>query len=389
MVQRPTLEADHHQRRGAGRVRRGRLRCLCRQLHAGRARPRCGQHRPGGDRLALTLRAPVLRPSRRPQSGLRHFVRLRRPGASGEQLSHQPRRLAVGSEVFVMKTLLVHSYQSDGGIQLQDVPLPEPRDGEVRVRVHACGVSFVDLLLARGNYQVKPPLPFVPGSEFSGVVDALGSSAAPGLKVGDRVCGTRMGAWSEYVCLPRPLAYALLPQADFTEGSVLMASFFTALYALRERGALREAARAAGADDTVDSSSADWKDHVKALAPKGVDVVYDPVGGDATDAGFRTLGWNGRLLMIGFAGGQIGQLKTNLSIVKGAALVGVDARQFGEREPERADRVRRDVIELYAQKRIRPLVSHVLPVERFDEAAAKMDDRATFGRVVITFGAVA
>ncbi|OGA58384.1 MAG: hypothetical protein A2710_23340 [Burkholderiales bacterium RIFCSPHIGHO2_01_FULL_64_960] len=327
-----------------------------------------------------------------------------------------------------MKTLLVHSYQSDGGIQLQDVPLPEPRDGEVRVRVHACGVSFVDLLLARGNYQVKPPLPFVPGSEFSGVVDALGSSAAPGLKVGDRVCGTRMGAWSEYVCLPRPLAYALLPQADFTEGSVLMASFFTALYALRERGALREgetllvlgasggvghaavqlgkvlgarviaaasteakreAARAAGADDTVDSSSADWKDHVKALAPKGVDVVYDPVGGDATDAGFRTLGWNGRLLMIGFAGGQIGQLKTNLSIVKGAALVGVDARQFGEREPERADRVRRDVIELYAQKRIRPLVSHVLPVERFDEAAAKMDDRATFGRVVITFGAVA
>src|SRR3989344_4911199 len=306
MVQRPTLEADHHQRRGAGRVRRGRLRCLCRQLHAGRARPRCGQHRPGGDRLALTLRAPVLRPSRRPQSGLRHFVRLRRPGASGEQLSHQPRRLAVGSEVFVMKTLLVHSYQSDGGIQLQDVPLPEPRDGEVRVRVHACGVSFVDLLLARGNYQVKPP------------------------------------------------------QADFTEGSVLMASFFTALYALRERGALREgetllvlgasggvghaavqlgkvlgarviaaasteakreAARAAGADDTVDSSSADWKDHVKALAPKGVDVVYDPVGGDATDAGFRTLGWNGRLLMIGFARGQIGQLKTNLSIVKGAALV--------------------------------------------------------------------
>src|SRR3989344_824431 len=205
MVQRPTLEADHHQRRGAGRVRRGRLRCLCRQLHAGRARPRCGQHRPGGDRLALTLRAPVLRPSRRPQSGLRHFVRLRRPGASGEQLSHQPRRLAVGSEVFVMKTLLVHSYQSDGGIQLQDAPLP-----------------------------------FGPGSEFSGVVDALGSSAAPGLKVGDRVCGTRMGAWSEYVCLPRPLAYALLPQADFTEGSVLMASFFTALYALRERGALRE-----------------------------------------------------------------------------------------------------------------------------------------------------
>src|SRR3989344_5451773 len=186
-----------------------------------------------------------------------------------------------------------------------------------------------------------------------------------GLQRGARVCGTRMGAWSEYVCLPRPLAYALLPQADFTEGSVLMASFFTALYALRERGALREgetllvlgasggvghaavqlgkvlgprviaaasteakreAARAAGADDTVDSSSADWKDHVKALAPKGVDVVYDPVGGDATDAGFRTLGWNGRLLMIGFAGGQIGQLKTNLSIAKGAALVGVDAR---------------------------------------------------------------
>ncbi|MEO8298625.1 MAG: NADPH:quinone oxidoreductase family protein [Burkholderiales bacterium] len=323
-----------------------------------------------------------------------------------------------------MKTLLVRGYGPEDKILLEDTPAPAPRAGEVQVRVHAAGVSFVDLLVARGGYQVRPPVPFVPGSEFSGVVHALGEGTDGTLKVGDRVCGTRQGAWAEYISLPQAMVLPLPAEADFVASSVLLASYFTALYALRERGQLRagetllvlgasggvghaavqigkvlgarvfaaastaaarEAARAAGADETVDSASPDWKDQVKALAPKGVDVVYDPVGGDATDAGFRTLGWNGRLLMIGFAGGQIGQLKTNLSIVKGASLVGVDARQFGEREGAHAAQVRRDVVALYEQGRIKPMVGHVFPVERFSEAEAKMGDRALFGRVVLTF----
>ncbi len=323
-----------------------------------------------------------------------------------------------------MKTLLVRGYGADDKIRLEDTSIPEVAAGQVRIKVRACGVSFVDLLLARGGYQIKPPTPFVPGSEFSGVVDALGDGADGRLAPGDRVCGTRMGAWSEYICLPQELVYPLPPQADFVEASVLLAPYLTSLYALRSRGNLlpgetllvlgatgsvghaavqigkilgarviaaasteakRAAAMSAGADAVVDTTG-DWKAAVKALAgPGGIDVVYDPIGGDATDTAFRTLAWGGRHLMVGFAGGEIGALKSNLSIVKGASLVGVDARQAGERTPALMNELRTEVLALYQQGRIRPLVSYVLPVERFDEAAAKMNDRTGFGRVVFTF----
>jgi NADPH2:quinone reductase len=323
-----------------------------------------------------------------------------------------------------MKTLLVRGYGPEDRILLEEAPLPHPAAGQVRIKVHACGISFVDLLLARGGYQVRPPTPFVPGSEFSGVVDAMGEGTDGRLTPGDRVCGTRMGAWSEYICVPQALAFALPPQADLIEASVLLAPYLTSIYALRSRALLspgetllvlgatgsvghaavqlgkilgarviaaastdakRAAAMSAGADAVVDTTG-DWKAAVKALAgPGGVDVVYDPVGGGATDTAFRTLAWGGRHLMVGFAGGEIGALKSNLSIVKGASLVGVDARQAGERTPALMHERRTEVLALYAQGRIRPLVSHVLPVERFDEAAARMNDRAGFGRVVFTF----
>jgi NADPH2:quinone reductase len=218
--------------------------------------------------------------------------------------------------------------------------------------------------------------------------------------------------------------HSLPPDASFTETAALMASYGSALYALRERGRLRPsetllvlgatggvgyaavqlgkllgarviaaassevkraAAREAGADETVDSARDKWKVAVKTLAPGGVDVVLDTVGGDATDAAFRTLGWGGRHLMVGFAGGQIGMLKSNLALVKGASLVGVDFRQANQRDSELANEVKRDVVKLYKECRIRPLVSHVLPVECFAEAVAKVNDRAGFGRVVVTF----
>ena len=327
-----------------------------------------------------------------------------------------------------MKALRVHGYGPADRIVLDEVPVPEPRAGEVRVRVHACGISFVDLLVARGGYQVKPTPPFVPGSEFSGIVDAIGPDTATDLKPGDRVCGTRQGAWAESICVPATSAFALAGDAPLVEAAVLLAPYGTALYALRERGHLRagetllvlgatgsvghaavqigkqlgarviaaastapkrDAARAAGADEVVDSSG-DWKDAVKALAaPGGVDVVFDTVGGDATDTAFRTLGWGGRHLMVGFAGGTIHALKSNLALVKGAALIGVDFRQSGERDGSLAHDVKRDAVAMYRAGRIRPLVAHVLPLARFEEAAARVGDRAGFGRAVFTFDALA
>lgn len=325
-----------------------------------------------------------------------------------------------------MKTLQVHGYGPEDKILLEEAAIPEPSAGQVRIRVHACGISFVDLLLARGGYQVRPQAPFVPGSEFSGVVDALGECADGRLVVGMRVCGTRMGAWSEYICIPQDLACPLPPDADLVEASVVVAPYVTSLYALKSRGSLAQGEtllvlgatgsvghaavqigkvlgarviavvssdekkpiiRSAGADAVVRIDE-DWKSAVKALAgPSGVDVVYDPVGGHATDTAFRTLGWGGRHLMVGFASGDIGAVKSNLCIVKGASLVGVDARQAGERTPALMGELRSEVLSLYRQGRIRPVIRHVLPVERFDEAVECMKNRTGVGRVIFTFPA--
>lgn len=321
-----------------------------------------------------------------------------------------------------MRALRVHSYEPGAVPRIDDLPLPACGEGQVRVRVEACGISFVDLLLASGGYQVRPAPPFVPGSEFSGVVEAVAPGDTTGLRVGDRVCGTRQGAWADYLCLPGAMLLPLPAHASPAQAAVLVAPYATALYALRDRARLRAgetllvlgaaggvghaavqlgkvlgarviagasstakraAAEAAGADAVFDTGRP-WKDEAKALAgADGVQVVFDPVGGDATDAAFRTLGWDGRHLMIGFAGGGIGALKTNLAIVKGASLVGVDFRQAVERDPEAAAAAKRDVVALFAAGRIEPRIHAVLPLERFEDAAALVRDRGTLGRVVL------
>ncbi len=325
----------------------------------------------------------------------------------------------------MMRALRVHGYGPGDGIVLDELPMPEPGAGQVRIRVAACAISFVDLLLARGAYQVRPAPPFVPGSEFSGIVDAIGPHTTTSLQVGDSVCGTRQGAWADCICVDADRVHRLDANAPLIESAALMAPFATALYALCDRGRLSSgdtvlvlgaagavghaavqvarhrgahviavagnaakcaAATAAGADAVVDSRNPRWKDDVKTLAgSRGVDIVVDTIGGDATDTAFRTLGWDGRHLMIGFAGGQIGALKTNLAIVKGASLIGVDFRQAGDRNPQRAAALREEVITLNAQGSLRPQVHSVLPLDRFAEAAARVQDRSTIGRVLIRF----
>ncbi|AEI82272.1 alcohol dehydrogenase, zinc-binding protein (plasmid) [Cupriavidus necator N-1] len=322
-----------------------------------------------------------------------------------------------------MKALRVHHYDSSDAIRLDEVAIPEPGDGEVRIRIEASGISFVDMLIARGGYQVRLTPPFVPGSEFSGIVDAIGPSVAPGLKVGDRVCGTGSAVWAQYVCLPASHLHPIPGNASMPEAAVLTVSFGTALYGLRERGELvteetllvlgaaggvgyaavqvgkalgarviavastaqkRFALLAAGADEVVDGAG-DWKDAVKSLSGRsGVDVVFDPVGNDATDAAFRTLGWGGRHLMVGFAGGDVPLLKSNLAIVKGASLVGVDYRQFGERDPGRRFDLEREVLEMWSDGKVKPLVTHTIPLHRFDAALEHAQSRSTVGRVVFT-----
>ena len=321
-----------------------------------------------------------------------------------------------------MQALRVHDFDSGPCLDALPVPLPGPR--EVRVRVQANGVSFFDLLIARGAYQWRPTLPFVVGSEFAGVVDALGAGAGDALAIGDRVCGaTSIGAWAQQLCVPVTALHAVATAASIEEAAVLNTPYGTALYALRERGHLQpgetvlvlgatgsvghaavqlaralgarvigaatgaakcQATREAGADEVVDVADADWKDQVKALAgPRGVDVVLDPVGGAAMDTAFRTLGWGGRHLVVGFASGQIGSLRGNLSIVKGASLIGVDLRQFREREPEAARQLMRDVAALHRDGRIHPRIAARFAMSQHAEAFALAQDRRTVGRVLL------
>ncbi len=321
-----------------------------------------------------------------------------------------------------MQSLRVHAF--DQPLQVDALQSPEPSAGEVRVRVQACGISFFDLLIARGGYQWRPPLPFTVGSEFAGVVEALGPGSDSLLAVGDRVGGSvSIGAWTQQLCVPASALHQVAPGAPLDEAAVLFMPYGTALYALRERGQLQagetllvlgatgtvgaaalqlgrvmgarvigaatglakcEALRAAGADAVVDLADADWKDRVKALAgPNGVDVVADPVGGSFTDTAFRTLGWGGRHLVLGFASGQIGTLRGNLTIVKGASLIGVDLRQFRERQPEAARRLMQDVAALHRDGKIRPLVTARWPLAQHAQACAQAGDRATVGRVLL------
>lgn len=321
-----------------------------------------------------------------------------------------------------MQVLRVHDFEV--GPRLDTLPEPTPGPGEVRVQVQACGVSFFDLLIARGGYQWRPPLPFVVGSEFAGVVEALGDAVGSAFAVGDRVCGsTAIGAWSQRLCVPVAALHAVAAQASIDEAAVLNTPYGTALYALRERGHLQScetvlvlgatgsvgyaavqlatalgarvigaatgpakcaAAREAGAHEVVDLADDGWKDRVKALAgPKGVDVVLDPVGGSLMDTAFRTLGWGGRHLVVGFASGQIGSLRGNLSIVKGGSLIGVDLRQFREREPAAARRLLQDVAALHRDGRIRPRIAARFPLDRHAEAFAVAQDRSTVGRVLL------
>ena len=329
-----------------------------------------------------------------------------------------------------MQAIRVHDFAL--GPRLDTLPDPLPGPSQVRVRVQACGISFFDLLIARGGYQWRPPLPFAVGSEFAGVVEALGDGlgevlddgAATRFSVGDRVCGSSsIGAWAQQLCLPADALHAVAPQASVEEAAVLNTPYGTALYALRERGRLQPgetvlvlgatgsighaavqlarvlgarvigaasgaakcaATRDAGADEVVDVTEEDWKDRVKALAgPRGVDVVLDPVGGALMDTAFRTLGWGGRHLVVGFASGQIGSLRGNLTIVKGASLIGVDLRQFREREPEAARLLLQDVAALHRDGRIHPRIAARFPFDRHAEAFAMTQDRSTIGRVLL------
>lgn len=295
--------------------------------------------------------------------------------------------------------------------------------GEVRVAIKAAGISYVDVLTAQGNYQVKPPLPFCPGSEAAGIVSEIGPDVTR-VKVGERVSISSWGGmFAQEAVLPERSVHPLPAGMDFAEAATFPVSYATAWHALIDRAQLtpgetllvlgaggatgyaavqigkhlgarvigsassdakRALAIAGGADAVVDARTDDWRDLVKAAnGGKPVDVVFDPVGGEATDPAFRSLGWGGRHLVVGFPGG-IAALRTNLPLLKGASLVGVDIRQFGMFEPEQAAANRQTTFALAAQGVLRPAIAKRYPLDQFRDAMHEAAAGTSAGRIVLT-----
>lgn len=322
-----------------------------------------------------------------------------------------------------MKAVIARELGPPETLLLEDVPSRVPGPNEVRVAVHYAGVSFVDVLIASGGYQLKPPVPFIPGTECSGIVIEAGSDVRD-LVPGDRVtAGGIGGIFAEELVLPADMAAKVPAGVDMAEAAVVRSSYLTALYALKNRACLQagetvlvlgaagavgiaavqiarhygahviasassaekcELAIRQGATAAIRSGAPDWRDQLKALTDgRGVDIVIDPLGGDHTERAFRSLAWKGRHVVIGFAAGDIPRLPTNLALLKGAVLTGVDVRQFGIREPEEAQACRHEVDRLMAEGVARPPIARIFPLDDYQEAMKLAATGTALGRVVL------
>jgi NADPH:quinone reductase len=315
----------------------------------------------------------------------------------------------------------------DDALQVADVPEPEsshmltPGSGVV-VEVHAAGVSFPEVLQTRGQYQLKPPLPFVPGSEVAGTVRSAPAGASA--KEGDRVAAfCALGGFAEVAVAPEFLTFPLADELDFAQGAGLILNYHTAWFALRLRGRLNEGetvlvhgaaggvgtaalqvakglgtrtiavvssdekeevARAAGADDVV-RSDGDWKDEAKELSGGGVDVVLDPVGGDRFMDSLRALREGGRVVVVGFTGGSIPEVKVNRLLLNNTEIVGAGWGAYVMPRPDVNREIGSGVNRLVEDGFVRPIVGARFPPERAADALRLIDERRATGKVVLEF----
>ena len=323
-----------------------------------------------------------------------------------------------------MKAVLCKEFGPPESLVFEDIPSPKPGPGEVVLTMKAASINFPDVLIIQNKYQFKPPLPFSPGSELAGVVKEVGAGVER-WKPGDKVMAfTTYGAFAEEV---RTEANRLLPlpsSMSFTEGAAFLLTYGTTDHALRDRGALKAGetllvlgaaggvglaaveigkalgarviacasspeklavCREHGADEGIDYAKEDLRERIKALtAGKGVDVVYDAVGGPYSEPAFRSLAWRGRLLVVGFAAGDIPKIPLNLPLLKGASIVGVFWGDFAKREPKAFGESVQQLGRWYAEGKLRPHVSQTFPLAKAVDALKAMAARQVKGKVVLT-----
>jgi NADPH:quinone reductase-like Zn-dependent oxidoreductase len=327
--------------------------------------------------------------------------------------------------------MLSHEPGGPETLRIEDVPDPKPDPGELLVRVRACSINYPDVLIIEDKYQLKPPRPFAPGSEIAGEVEAVGD-AVEGWSAGDRViAATGYGGLVEKVVIRASAAIPLAPERTFDEGSALLLTYATSIHALLDRGKLQPgqtllvlgaaggvglaaveigkavgarviaatssdekaaAAREAGADATVVYPGGPFdRDGLKnlsqlfkeAVGPAGADVIFDPVGGDYSEAALRSIAWEGRFLVVGFPAG-IAKLPLNLTLLKSCDVCGVFWGAFAARDPQRNAAHVEQLFRWWSEGKIAPRISATYPLERAGEAIAALRDRKAIGKLVVT-----
>ena len=325
-----------------------------------------------------------------------------------------------------MKAVVCKAWGLPDTLMVEELPDPAPGPGQVLLDIVAAGVNFPDVLIIQGKYQSKPELPFTPGSELSGVVRAVGAGVA-NVKEGDKVIAfTAHGAFAQQIVVPAHALMHMPPGMDFDTAAAITLTYGTSHHAVADRAALQPGetmlvlgaaggvglaaieigkalgarviaaastdeklavCRAHGADATINYSKEDLREAIKAATDgKGPDVIYDPVGGIYTEPAFRSIGWRGRYLVVGFANGDIPRLPLNLTLLKGASLIGVFWGEFAKREPRANMASMRQLMGWLAEGKIKPLISGHYALEETGQALNDMAARKVMGKIVIQPG---
>ena len=322
-----------------------------------------------------------------------------------------------------MKAVLCKEWGLPETLVVEDVPSPVAGPGEVLVEVHAAGVNFPDTLIIQKKYQYQPDLPFSPGGEVAGVVKAVGEGVTA-WKPGDRVlASSTWGGYAQEIVVKAERAMPIPEGMDFVTASAYVLAYGTSLHALKDRAKLAagetllvlgaaggvgisaiEIAKAMGArviacassedklalcrergaDETINYATEDLRERIKALTGgKGPDVIYDPVGGPYTEPAFRSIAWEGRHLVVGFAAGEIPKLPLNLTLLKSASVVGVFWGAFLQRDPAVTRQHLRDLFELYTSGKVKPPITKTYKLEEAAQALRDVMERRVKGKVAI------
>jgi NADPH:quinone reductase len=322
-----------------------------------------------------------------------------------------------------MKAVLCKELGLPEKLVVEDVPSPKPAKGEVVVSVKACGVNFPDTLIIQGKYQFKPELPFSPGGEVAGVVKEIGEGVT-GIKTGDRVIAfNTWGGFAEEIAVEAERTIPMPAEMDFVPASAFVLTYGTSYHALKDRAELKagetmlvlgaaggvglaavqlgkamgarviaaasndaklQICKANGADEVINYGTEDLRSRIKAItAGKGVDVVYDPVGGPYSEMALRDMAWKGRFLVVGFAAGEIPRVPLNLTLLKGCSIVGVFWGAFTRNEPERNRENNWELMAMYAAGKVKPHIHATYPLERAAEALNEVMNKRVTGKVVL------